>query len=111
VNLSDVYELGFGNNARAIRQLVSLSTSTDGDVVRAAMSSLGVLRANQHLDLLVKEAESTENDWEDRAVALKAIGDLGTPQSRAYLEKVRGRLGTSTDAGARTSALIGLYLD
>jgi hypothetical protein len=42
---------------------------------------------------------------------LKAIGDLGTPQSRAYLEKVRGRLGTSTDAGARTSALIGLYLD
>jgi hypothetical protein len=113
VNSLDVYELGFGNNARAVPQLVKLySAGKEGDVVRAAMSSLGVLRASQHLDLLVKEAESTENDWEDRAVALKAIGDLGTPQSRAYLEKVRSGLGALTDAGAaRTNALIGLYLD
>ena len=104
--------MGFGNNARAIPQLVNLSTSKDGDIVRAAISSLGVLRTNQHFDLLVKEAESTKYDWEDRAVALKAIGDLGTPQSRAYLERERGRLGTPTDAGAaRTNALIGLYLN
>jgi hypothetical protein len=107
VNFRDVYELGFGNNVRAIPQLVNLSASKDGDIVRADMSSLGVLRANQQFDLLVKEAESTKNDWEDRAVALKAIGDLGTPQSRAYLEKERGRLGTLTDAGAaRTNRLL-----
>jgi hypothetical protein len=113
VNSLDVYELGFGNNARAIPQLVSLfSAGQEGDIVRAAMSSLGVLRASQHFDLLAKEAESTQNDWEDRAVALKAIGDLGTPQSRAYLETARGRLGPLTDSGAaRTNALIGLYLD
>jgi len=113
VNPLDVYDLGFSNNAHAVPQLVTLcSAGNEGDVVRAAMSSLGVLRAREHLDLLVKEAESTKNDWEDRAVALKAIGDLGTPQSRAYLEAVRSHLGPLTDAGAaRTSALIGLYLD
>ena len=112
VNSLDVYALGFGNNARAIPQLVSLSKGKEGDVVRAAMSSLGVLHASQQFDLLVKEAESTENDWEDRAVALKAIGDLGTPQSRAYLEKERARFRTLTDSGAaRMNALIGLYLD
>ena len=112
VNSLDVYELGFANNARAIPRLVSLVASDEGDVARAAMSSLGVLRATQHFDLLVKEAERPGNDWEDQAVALKAIADLGTPEARAYLEKVRARLGKPTDTAARrTNALIGLYLD
>jgi HEAT repeat protein len=112
VNFRDVYELGFGNNARAIPQLVNLSGNQDGYVMRAAISSLGVLRADQHFDLLVKQAENAKGSWEDRATALKAIGDLGTPQSRAYLEKDRARLEKVTDADAvRTKGLIGLYLD
>jgi hypothetical protein len=111
-NFRDVYELGFGNNPRAIPHLVKLSSSKDGYVMRAAMSSLGVLRADQHFDLLVKEAENTKDDFEDRATALKGIGDLGTPRSRAYLEKERARLETLTDAEAvRAKGLIGLYLD
>jgi HEAT repeat protein len=112
VNFRDVYELGFGNNPRAIPQLVKLSANKDGYVMRAAMSSLGVLRADQYFDLLAKEAENTKDDFEDRATALKGIGDLGTPQSRAYLEKARARLDKLTDAEAvRTKGLIGLYLD
>jgi hypothetical protein len=112
VNFRDVYELGFGNNPRAIPHLVKLSASKDGYVMRAAMSSLGVLRAAQHFDLLVKEAENTKDDFEDRATALKGIGDLGTPRSRAYLEKERARLENLTDAEAvRAKGLIGLYLD
>jgi hypothetical protein len=112
VNYRDVHELGFGNNARAIPQLVKLSTSKDDEVMQAALSSLGVLHANQQFDLLAKEAENTKDDWEDRAIALKAIGDLGTPESRAYLEKERARLETFTDAeSVRTKGLLGLYLD
>ncbi len=54
-NSLDVYDLGFSNNAHAVTQLVTLcSAGREGDVVRAAMSSLGVLRASEHLDLLVK---------------------------------------------------------
>lgn len=112
VNFRDVYELGFGNNPRATNQLVNLSASTDDNVMRAALSALGILRAEQHFDLLAKQAENAKSDFEDRATALKAIGDLGTPQSRAYLEKERARLDKMTDAEAvRAKGLIGLYLD
>jgi len=112
VNFRDVYELGFGNNPRATTQLVTLTSSTDGYVMRAALSSLGILRADQYFDLLVHEAEKPKSDFEDRAAALKAIGDLGTPQSRAYLEKERMRLDKLTDAeSVRAKGLIGLYLD
>lgn len=99
-------------NPRATNQLVNLTSSTDGYVMRAALSSLGVLHADQHFDLLVRHAEKTKGDFEDRAAALKAIGDLGTPQARAYLEKERARLDKLTDAEAvRAKGLIGLYLD
>jgi hypothetical protein len=112
VNFRDVHELGFGNNPRATNQLVSLSSSKDDNVMRAALSALGVLRAHQHFDLLVRQAEDAKSDWENRATALKAIGDLGTPESRAYLEKERARLEKLTDAEAvRAKGLIGLYLD
>jgi HEAT repeat protein len=112
VNYRDVHELGFGNNARAIPQLVKLSAHEDDEVMQAALSSLGVLHASQQFDLLTKAAEKTKADWEDRAIALKAIGDLGTPESRAYLEKERARVDTRTDAeSVRTKGLIGLYLD
>jgi hypothetical protein len=80
VNFRDVYELGSGNNARAIPQLAKLSARKEGDIVRAARSSLGVLHADRQFDLLIREAERTDNDWEDRAVTLKAIADLGTPR-------------------------------
>ena len=67
------------------------------------------LRADQQFDLRATEARNTKDDWEDRAVALKAIGDLGTPQSRAYLEKERARLEKLTDSeSVRTKALISM---
>lgn len=112
VDYRDVHELGFSNNPRAIAQLVKLSTHDDDEVFQAARSSLGVLHASQHFDLLVKQAENAADDWEDRAIALKAIGDLGTPEARAYLQKEQARLEKLTDEhSTRTKALLGLYLN
>lgn len=112
VNYRDVYELGFSNNARAIPQLIILTANKDDEVHQAAFSALGVLRDSQHFDVLVTEAKDSKADWEDRAAALKGIGDLGTPQSHAYLEQEKARLETLTDAESmRTKELIGLYLN
>jgi len=110
VNYRDVYELGFSNNARAIPQLVKLCANKDDEVHQAAFSSLGVLRDSTHFDLMVKEAENKDSAWEDRAAALKAIGDVGTPESRAYLQATKARVESSKDAESmRTKELIGLY--
>jgi hypothetical protein len=112
VDFRDVYELGFSNNARAIPQLVKLCANKDDEVHQAAFSSLGVLRDPKHFDLMVKEAENINDDWEDRAAALKGIGDLGTPESRAYLQTAKARIELSNDAESkRTKELIALYQD
>ncbi len=112
VNYRDVYELGFSNNPRAIPQLINLSANKDDEVHQAAFSSLGILRDSQHFDLLVTKAQDSKSDWEDRAAALKGIGDLGTAESEAYLQKEKARLETLTDAESmRTKQLIGLYLN
>jgi hypothetical protein len=51
-------------------------------------------------------------DWEDRAAALKAIADLGTPESVDFLQTERTRLQPLTDAeSVRSKELIGLYLN
>jgi hypothetical protein len=61
--------------------------------------------------LLVNEAESTKNDWEDRAVVPKAISDLGTPATTRLPPEERTRSGAKGCRSARTDALIGLCLD
>ena len=83
----DVYQLGFSNNPTAIPELVKLSSHTSEYVRLAALSSLGILQAHDHFDFLVTRYESQDGLWQDRAMALKAIGDMDTPQSRAYLQE------------------------
>jgi HEAT repeats len=112
INYRDVYELGFSNNPRAIPQLLSLTANKDDEVHQAAFSSLGILRDTQNFDVMVTAAQNSNSDWEDRAAALKAIADLGTPESVDYLQKDRTRLQPLTDTESmRSKELIGLYLN
>ena len=107
VDYRDVHELGFSNNTRAILQLVKLTASKVDEVTQAAYSALGVLRATEQFSLLTTQAENTKADWEDRATALKAIGDLGTPEARAYLDKTQSSIEKETSVEAmRTKTLI-----
>ncbi len=112
VNYFDVHELGFSNNQRAIPHLVKLSTHDDDEVRQGARSGLGILRATDQFKLLTSQAEMQKDDWEDRAIALKAIGDFGSPEARDYLQKTRNDLEKLTDEwSVRAKALIDLYLN
>jgi hypothetical protein len=107
----DVYQLGFSNNPAAIPTLVKLSTHSNEYVRLAAISSLGILKAVDQTDFLVGLYEATGNLWQDRAMALKAIGDMGTPKSREYLQKQWDNLQNRTDKDALwTKEIIALYL-
>lgn len=111
-NYEKVYALGFGNNKTAIPALVEFSKSEDEYVRLAAISSLGVLKAVDQFDYL-KGIVIDGKLWQDRAMALKAIGDFGTAQSKAFLEAAKSKLDTVENAKERewSGALIGLYLD
>lgn len=81
----DVHALGFTNNPRAVSTLVALVRDSDEYVRLAAISSLGTLRAISQYNLLKSIYEDRSTPWHDRAMALKAIGDLDTAEGRAFL--------------------------
>jgi hypothetical protein len=105
----DVYQLGFSNNPMAIPELVKLSTHDSEYVRLAALSSLGILKATNQIKFLIERYESA-GIWQDRAMALKAIGDMDTEESRAYLQKQWLHFMGSDDKEARwTKEILSLY--
>lgn len=110
-NYRDVYKLGFSNNPRAVDTLVALSKDDREYVRLAAISSLGTLRAQEQFEHL-KAISQDAKLWQDRAMALKAIGDLGSPQARAYLEEQMAHWKAQVDnkEAAWNTMVIGLYL-
>lgn len=108
----DVYALGFTNNPKAIPTMASLVGDPDEYVRLAAISSLGTLRAGGHFDMLKGMARNRGGLWQERAMALKAIGDLGTPEARVFLqEELKAWVEAPANDEARwTSQLIRLYL-
>ena len=108
----DIYELGFSNNPRAIPHLLKLAGKADDENLLATLSALGTLRATEAQDLLTQHATNPKNDWEDRATALKALGDIGTPAALGVLKQEKTRVDSLTDTeSVRTKALLALYLN
>ena len=107
----DVYQLGFSNNSIAIPELVKLTAHSDEYVRLAAISSLGILKAVNQTDMLIALYELKDGLWQDRAMALKAVGDMDTPKSRAYLKGEFAKYEGRTDKEAVwTKEIIQLYL-
>ena len=81
----DVYDLGFTNNPRAIDTLVPLSSDGQEYIRAAAIASLGTLRATSQLALLKAIYRNPDSSWQDRCLAAKSIGDLGTQEAQDFL--------------------------
>lgn len=108
----DVYALGFTNHPGAKDRLVQLAQHSDEYVRLAAISSLGTLGAKDQFGWLKSLYEGRDAIWQDRAMALKSIGDLGTPESRTLLtdELKRWESGKGDKESIWTAQVIRLYL-
>lgn len=108
----DVYALGFTNHPGAKERLVQLTQHADEYVRLAAISSLGTLGATDQFGLLKGLYERRDAIWQDRAMAIKSIGDLGTPEARALLseELKRWESGKGDKESIWTAQVIRLYL-
>lgn len=106
-----VYALGFTNHPKAIEVVAALTTADPEYVRIAAISSLGNLRAVGQFERL-KGIYGNAKLWQDRAMALKAIGDLGTPEALAFLQeqKARWQQQTADKESEWTLSVIDLYL-
>jgi hypothetical protein len=103
----DVYALGFTNNPAAIDTLVGLAKDDQEYVRQAAISSLGNIGASNQFGLLKSIYQNPQMSWQDHCMALKAIADLGTFESRAFITEEAKRLGTVT---AKESQVMGQIL-
>lgn len=86
-----VLRLGLTNDRRVVPTLVTLTKREQGWLRAAAVSALGTVGATEQFELLRGIYETDRNVAQ--LAALKSIGDLGTPQARAYLETVRASPG------------------
>ena len=83
-----VLELGYTNNPKAIPTLVSLLGHEDTMIQACALSALGMLGAAEHFELM-KNIYMESSDTV-KMMALKAIGDLDIPDSKTFLESLKG---------------------
>lgn len=106
----DVYALGFTNNTKAVPALTTLVRDNDEYVRLAAISSLGTLGASDQFDLL-KSVYRDAGMWQDRAMAIKAIAELGTADAQAFVTQEQQALKARADQEASwTLQVIGLYM-
>ncbi len=107
----DVYALGFTNNPKALDTLLKLVDDRDEYIRLAAISSLGTLRATSQFERLKSIYQNSGGLWQDRAMALKAIGDLDTDEAKAFLaqEAKRWSAGPSNNESTWTLQIIRLY--
>ncbi len=104
-NLSylNVYQLGFSNNPKALNSLVNLTNNEDEYVRLAAISSLGTLGAGDQVDLLVSIFEG-DGPWQDRAMAVKSLGDLGLRGNDAAMKYLTDDIEAKLDGVKKTGA-------
>lgn len=107
----DVYELGFSNNLKSLEFIKQLTKSKDEYIRLAAISSIGILGDIKQYDFLVSLNTQSEL-WQDRAMALKSIGDLDTSEGFAYLkERKNFWQGKTTKEAIWNLKIINLYLN
>ena len=82
-----VLRLGLTNDPRVTATLVDLTRRDQGWLRAAAVSALGILGASDQFELL--RSIHVRDTNVAKLAALKSIGDLRTPESRAYLDQVR----------------------
>jgi hypothetical protein len=82
-----VFELGGSNNSAAMESLIRISDSEDVLIRASALSAIGILGAQNEFELLKKKYAQYSDI--DRYMALKSIGDIGTPEAIAFLNNAK----------------------
>ncbi|MFV0564177.1 HEAT repeat domain-containing protein [Malaciobacter mytili] len=106
----DVYELAFSNNQIALNFLEKLTANIDEYVRLSAISGLGILGSEEQLDLLINLYQNSKL-WQDRAMALKSIGDIGTTKALEFLRTEKNLFSLHDSLEANWNKIIfNLYL-
>jgi len=82
-----VLDLGESNNPKAMSHLKKLADNDDLLIRASAISAIGMLGGEGQFDFLKEKYEKCQDI--DRFMAIKSIGDIGTPEALNFLKKAQ----------------------
>ena len=100
-------ELGATNNPEAMAPLLKIADTQDPFARGCAFSAIGILGGKNEFNFLKQKYEQYSGP--DRPMALKAIGDIGTPESTQFVEKAKQDSQYSSEGGFKYC--VDLYLE
>jgi hypothetical protein len=98
-NFWKVLELGYTNNPEAIEPLKKYAQTGDEFFKSCALSSIGTLGAVGQLEFLKQRYR--EGSYNDRYMAAKAIGDIGTPEALQVIQGMKKDTAYEKEGGLR----------
>ncbi len=102
-----IFELGGSNNPAAIISLTVFADNDDRFIRACALSAIGTLGGQNQLEFLQKKYK--QGDEIDKYMALKSIGDFGTPQAMDSVLKAKND--PLYDKEVAFKYLVDLYLE
>jgi hypothetical protein len=95
-----VLELGYTNNPKATEPLKKYTQDSDEFFKSCALSSLGTLGADGQLEFLIQQYRAA-GGYNDKYMAAKSIGDIGTPAALQVLQDMKKDKAYSSESGLK----------
>jgi len=96
-----VLELGYTNNRKALEPLKRYSQQGEEFFRSCALSSIGTLGGEDQLEFLKQRYSGAMSSFNDRYMAVKAIGDIGTIEALQFIREIRKDSAYSKEAGLK----------
>lgn len=96
-----VLELGYTNNPKAMEPLKRYSQQGEEFFRSCALSSIGILGGEDQLEFLKQRYSGALSSFNDRYMAVKAIGDIGTIEALQFIREIRKDSAYSKEAGLK----------
>jgi hypothetical protein len=95
-----VLELGYTNNLKATEPLKKYTQDSDEFFKSCALSAIGTLGAEGQLEYLIQQY-SGAGGYNDKYMAAKAIGDIGTPAALQVLQDMKKDKAYTSESGLK----------
>ena len=96
-----VLELGYTNNHKALDPLKRYSQQGEEFFRSCALSSIGTLGVEDQLEFLKQRYNGAMGSFNDRYMAVKAIGDLGTIEALKFINAIKKDSAYIKEAGLK----------
>jgi hypothetical protein len=96
-----VLELGYTNNPKAMEPLKIYSQHGNEFFKSCALSSIGTLGAGGQFEFLKQRYSNSQDSYNDRYMAVKAIGDIGSPEALQFIREIRKEKAYEGEAGLK----------